>query len=107
MDGGMHGGTFRWQGAFGDLTVYGIGWASKPEGRMLSRRTSAGQRPFAVRRDGQDYVAAIWNGRQGAAYFRSPKPLSDEAKAAIDRVSLTQEGEEPTGCKLRTIFVVE
>ena len=51
------------------------------------------------------FVVAIWNGRNAAAYFYSDEGLSDLQIAAIDRVRLFQEGEEPEGCDLRTVFV--
>jgi len=104
VHGGIHGGTFSWTGSFGRLDVAGVGWASKPRGRQLARRTSAGQFMFKQRRDKDRYVVAIWNGRQGAAYFSSPQPLTKEQLRAIERVVLFQEGEDPTGCKLRTTF---
>jgi hypothetical protein len=50
------------------------------------------------------YQAAIWNGRQGAAYFSSPTPFTAAQMAAIDRVALFQEGEDPGKCNLRTVF---
>jgi peptidoglycan/xylan/chitin deacetylase (PgdA/CDA1 family) len=102
---GVHGGNFRWTGEFGEMEVGGIGWASKPRGRALKGRTGTGQIRFASRRDIEGFVIAIWNGRQGAAYFRSPRHFTREQLSAIDRVDLFQEGEEPKGCKYRTIFV--
>src|ERR1700761_8939023 len=36
LQGGIHGGSFRWEGAFGSFEVMGIGWASQPEGQMLN-----------------------------------------------------------------------
>lgn len=53
------------------------------------------------------YQVAIWNGAHGTAYFTSPVPFSAPQLAAIDRVRLCEEGEEPTGCRLRTISVWE
>jgi hypothetical protein len=50
------------------------------------------------------YSIAIWNGAQGAAYFESPRPITREQLHAIDRVVLFQEGQTPSGCKLRTVF---
>ena len=102
--GGIHAGSFRWEGPFGTLAVTGIGWGSRPRGAVIAERTAAGQIRFAERMDGRDHVIAIWNGNAGTAYFRSAKPFSDAQRAAIDRVALFQEGEEPTGCNLRTTF---
>jgi hypothetical protein len=103
--GGIHGGQFRWTGEFGTLEVSGIGWASKPKGRQLPDPTGTGQIRFAERRTKGDFVIAISNGRQGAAYFKSPRRFTSAQIAAIDRVGLFQEGEEPDGCDYRTIFV--
>ena len=47
------------------------------------------------------------NGAHAVAYFRSPTPLRPSQRAAIKRVRLFEEGQEPTGCKLRTTFVWE
>jgi hypothetical protein len=55
-------------------------------------------------RRGGAYVVAIWNGRQGAAYFTSDQPITAAQLGAIDRVRLYQEGETPEGCNLRTVF---
>jgi hypothetical protein len=98
LEGGFHAGSFRWRGAFGSLEVAGIGWASRPRGRVT--RVGEGDRPyrFAQRRDDDGYVVAIWNGAQGAAYFRSDKPFTRSQKLAIERVKLFQEGERPLGC---------
>lgn len=104
LQGGMHAGTFIWGGAFGRLEVTGIGWGSRPNGKVLPRPTSTGMARFAEQRVKDRYTVAIWNRRQGAAYFSSPRPLTKAQFRAIDRVNLFQEGEEPTGCKLRTIF---
>ena len=30
LQGGIHGGSFLWEGPFGKLEVHGIGWASPP-----------------------------------------------------------------------------
>lgn len=104
LSGGIHGGTFRWTGDFGSLEVNGIGWASKPKGRVALKRNAKGYTRFAERRDNGKYVVALWNGAHGAAYFSSAKPITDPQLAAIDRVVLFEEGQEPQGCKLRTIF---
>lgn len=105
LQGGIHAGSFRWDGAFGSLEVHGIGWAARPKGRMV-RRPSDGQSARFHQKIVEDggYQIAIWNGAQAAAYFRSPKPFTQQQIAAIDRVMLYQEGQEPAGCKLRTIF---
>lgn len=104
LEGGIHAGTFRWQGRFGTLYVTGMGWASRPAGRMI--RTADGTRPaiFAPHRVPNGYQIAIWNRRQGAAYFNSFRPFTAAQRRAIERVTLFQEGEDPTGCKLRTVF---
>jgi len=104
LEGGIHGGTFRWEGAFGTLDVDGIGWAAEPRGRKIKARTTGGQIRFAQKKVGDTYLVAIWNGRQGAAYFKSMAPLSTAQLTAIDRVILFQEGEDPGRCDLKTIF---
>ena len=107
FDGGIHSGSFRWTGAFGTLRVRGIGWASKPRGDDMPGRTAKGWMRFAEEKVPGGYSVSIWNGRQGAAYFESPRPLTRDQLAAIDRVDLFQEGERPEGCKYSTIFVWE
>jgi hypothetical protein len=107
LAGGIHRGLFRWDGPLGSMVVTGIGWASKPPGRVALERTAAGQVRFKQRREKGKFVVAIWNREHGAAYFRSERPLNKAQIAAIDRVSLFNEGENPKGCKLRTIFVWE
>jgi len=107
LEGGIHGGSFLWEGAFGSLKVHGIGWASPAKGRMLNPPTADRPARFAQRRVNQGYEVAIWNGAHGAAYFISPTRFSAPQLAAIDRVRLFEEGQDPTGCKLRTIFVWE
>ena len=104
LQGGIHGGSFQWEGPFGVLEVHGVGWASRPPGRIV--KAGSGSRPnrFAQRRMKNGYSVAIWNGAQGAAYFESARPITREQLHAIDRVALFQEGQTPSGCKLRTIF---
>jgi hypothetical protein len=104
LQGGIHGGSFRWEGAFGALEVEGVGWASKPRGRVTQKRTTTGQTRFTERREGGKFTVAIWNRGHGAAYFSSPRPITPEQIQAIDRVYLFEEGEGPQGCNLRTIF---
>lgn len=104
LAGGIHGGTFRWEGTWGAMTVDGIGWASRPPGRALPSRTRGGTIRFAERSEAGSRVVAIWNERQGSAYFRTQGRFTAAQIAAIDRVRLFQEGEEPEGCKLRTVF---
>ncbi len=104
LQGGIHGGTFRWEGPWGVMTVDGVGWASRPPGRALPTRTPGDAIRFAERQDEDGRVVALWNGRQGAAYFRTKGRFTPARIAAIDRVRLFQEGEEPEGCKLRTVF---
>ena len=107
LDGGIHGGSFRWEGAFGALEVRGIGWAGRPKGRIVEAATDKQPARFTQRRVEGRYEIAIWNGRQGAAYLSSAKPLTPAQREAIGRVVLFQEGETPEGCQLRTIFVWE
>ncbi|WP_120217563.1 MULTISPECIES: hypothetical protein [unclassified Sphingopyxis] len=104
LTGGIHGGSFRWSGDFGSLVVHGNGWASKPKGAVALKRNAKGHVRYASRKSGGEYGVAIWNRRHGAAYFSSPKPLTDAQLTAIDRVDLFNEGEDPDGCDLRTIF---
>jgi hypothetical protein len=104
LKGGIHAGSFRWEGAFGTLKVAGVGWASRPPGRMLQRPTSKGHARFEQRRGDGVFSVAIWNLRQGAAYFSSTAPITPAQLAAIDRVDLFQEGEDPGNCELRTLF---
>lgn len=104
LSGGIHAGSFRWTGDFGSLDVDGIGWGSKPEGRVASKRNARGHVRFAERRVDGRHVVAIWNGAHGAAHFSSAKPITETQLAAIDRVGLFEEGQTPEGCNLRTIF---
>ncbi|MXP27146.1 hypothetical protein GRI39_14015 [Altererythrobacter indicus] len=104
LQGGIHGGSFRWEGAFGSLEVNGIGWASRPKGRIVSEQTDARPARFAQRRTDGRYQIAIWNGRHGAAYFTSPNRFTRQQIEAIERVRLFEEGETPEGCNLRTVF---
>lgn len=105
LNGGIHGGSFRWDGRFGRLHVRGIGWASKPEGRVAILSNARGHTRFKQRREEDKYVVAIWNRRHGAAYFESDDPLTRDHIAAIDRVDLFDEhGPQPEGCRLRTMF---
>jgi hypothetical protein len=105
LSGGIHGGSFQWDGAFGSLVVNGIGWANRPRGRLLIEPSEENPGQFAQRKNDEKYTIAIWNGRQGVAYFESPNRFTDEQRAAIGRVRLFQEGEEPSNCDLRTVFV--
>ncbi|WP_332803198.1 hypothetical protein [Sphingomonas sp. RT2P30] len=107
LDGGIHGGSFRWEGAFGSFEVLGIGWAAPAKGRMLNPPAADRPAMFAQRRVKHGYQVAIWNGAHGTAYFTSPTPFDAPQLAAIRRVRLFEEGQEPSGCKLRTIFVWE
>ena len=108
LQGGIHSGSFRWEGPFGTLDVRGIGWASKPPGEARPGRTSAGQILFGPRRERHGFVVAIWNGRNGSAYFHSPKRFTPAQLSAIQRVSLFDElGPKPENCNLSTIFVWE
>lgn len=107
LEGGIHGGSFRWEGAFGSFEVMGIGWAAPAKGRMLNPPTADRPARFGQRRVKGGYEVAIWNGAHGAAYFTSPRPFTAAQLAAVDRVRLFEEGQEPSGCKLRTIFVWE
>ena len=107
LTGGMHSSTFRWEGEFGVMDVSGIGWASRPRGRMTRRAAGMIPARFAQARQDDRYVIAIWNGAQGAAYFRSDAPFTRGQIDAIDRVRLFQEGQDPEGCDLRTVFIFE
>ena len=105
LKGGIHGGSFRWDGAFGSLVVHGIGWASRPKGRLVVEPSEGKPGRFAQRKRDGKYTIAIWNGRQGAAYFESSNRFTDNQQAAVERVRLFQEGEEPSNCDFRTVFV--
>ncbi len=105
IQGGIHAGSFRWDGSFGSIVVRGLGWASRPEGRLEIEPTEEKPGRFAERNQDGKYVIAIWNGRQSAAYFESSTRFTDRQLAAIDRVRLFQEGEEPSDCDLQTKFV--
>ncbi|MBH0113043.1 hypothetical protein I5E68_08790 [Novosphingobium sp. YJ-S2-02] len=107
LQGGIHGGSFRWHGAFGILDVEGIGWARRPKGRIVATVRDDEPARFAQRRTADGYEMAIWNGAHGAAYFRSASPFTREQLNAIARVRLFEEGQEPEGCALRTVFVWE
>jgi hypothetical protein len=104
LQGGIHAGSFRWDGAFGTLEVHGIGWAARPKGQMVRPLSDQHPARFDQKMVKGNYQIAIWNGAQGAAYFSSQKPFTRLQITAIDRVMLYQEGQEPAGCKLRTIF---
>lgn len=104
LEGGIHGGSFRWEGSFGRLEVTGIGWASRPPGQALQTRTTRGHQRFEQRHEEGRYRVAIWNGAQGAAYFSSSAPLTPAQLEAIERVDLYQEGQEPQGCNHHTVF---
>ncbi len=105
LTGGIHGGSFRWDGASGSLVVPGIGWASRPRGRLVVEASDGSPGRFAEQKRDGKYTIEIWNGRQGAAYFESPHSFTIEQRAAIERVRLFQEGEELSNCDLRTVFV--
>jgi hypothetical protein len=104
LEGGIHGGSFRWEGPFGSLDVRGIGWANRPNGRMVEAQTGTKPARFAQRRVNSRYQIAIWNGAHGAAYFSSATPLTERQIKAISRVNLFEEGQTPSGCNLRTSF---
>lgn len=104
LGGGIHSGSFRWEGPFGSLDVYGIGWARRPPGRIVEDRTDSKPARFAQRRVDKRYEVAIWNGGHGAAYFSSERPLNADQLRAIGRVQLFEEGEDPLDCNLRTSF---
>jgi hypothetical protein len=104
LQGGIHGGSFRWDGDFGSLEVHGIGWASRPKGAVVKAAAGAKPARFAQRRVKEGYEVSIWNGAHGAAYFKSPKPFTASQLRAVDRVLLFEEGQAPSGCDLRTIF---
>jgi hypothetical protein len=104
IQGGIHGGTFRWEGPFGSLDVHGVGWAAPPESWTPNGVTSKGHARFKERWVSGRYEVVIWNRRNGAAYFLSKRHLTAQQLAAIDRVDLFEEGEVPKGCQLRTAF---
>ncbi|WP_088182389.1 hypothetical protein [Sphingobium sp. Z007] len=104
LEGGIHGGSFRWEGAFGTLEVNGIGWASRPKGQIVKARSSDRPARFSQTRVEGVYQIAIWNGEHAAAYFKSPNPFTQPQLDAIDRVELFEEGQSPSNCKLRTFF---
>lgn len=104
LQGGMHAGSFRWDGAFGSLVVHGVGWARRPNGRLVVAPSEGNLGRFAQRKRDGKYIIAIWNGRQGVAYFESPTRFTGKQINAIGRVRLFQEGEEPSNCDLRTVF---
>ena len=108
LEGGIHGGTFRWSGSFGSMHVWGVGWAGKPKGTLLDRPTRKGHAIFRQRKDRGKFVVAIWNRSHGAAYFTSDTRFTPAQLAAIDRVDLFDEAKPgPADCKLRTMFVWE
>ena len=107
LEGGIHSGSFRWEGGFGSFDVRGIGWASPVKGRMLNPPTADKPAIFAQRRVKKGYEVAIWNGAHATAYFVSSSRMEAAQMAAIKRVRLFEEGQEPSGCKLRTIFAWE
>lgn len=102
--GGIHGGSFRWEGAFGALEVHGIGAASRPKGRIVKALSADRPARFAERRTERGHEIAIWNGAHAAAYVLSPRSFTQKQISAIERVTLFEEGENPSGCKLRTVF---
>lgn len=104
LEGGIHGGSFRWEGAFGSLNVRGIGWAGRPDGEIVEPPTDTKAGRFAQRKVNGRYEVAIWNGSHGAAYFNSARPLTARQIEAIKRVSLFEEGQTPSDCSLRTVF---
>ena len=104
LEGGIHMGSFRWEGGFGAMKIVGIGWASPPRGFIEAGRTSKGMTLFRQRRMKGEYRVGIWNRSHGVAYFSSPNRFTAKQRAAIDRVDLHDEGDEPQGCKWRTIF---
>lgn len=104
LEGGIHGGSFRWDGDFGSLEVHGIGWASRPKGLIVKAASGVKPARFAQRRAKEGYEIAIWNGAHGAAYFKSQKPFTGSQLVAIDRALLFEEGQVASGCDLRTIF---
>lgn len=107
LEGGIHSGSFRWEGSFGSFEVQGIGWASPAKGRMLNQPTADQPAIFAQRRVKEGYQVAIWNGSHATAYFVSRSRMDAAQLAAIKRVRLFEEGQAPSGCTLRTVFVWE
>lgn len=77
LEGGIHGGSFRWEGPFGSLEVQGIGWASCPKRRMLNKPTADQPAVFAQRRVKEGYQVPTWNGSHAAAYFASASRMRE------------------------------
>lgn len=100
LDGGIHSGRFRWEGAFGTLEVRGNGWASPPGG-LTMKPTAKG---FAQFRATEPNTVGIWDGEHAVAYFSAPAGLTAAHLAAIDRVDLFGEGEDPGKCNFRMLF---
>lgn len=102
--GGIHGGTFEWQGAFGKLEVVNIGWAAKPREEPMPARTGTGQTQFPEVLGKDGHSKKIWDRANGVAIFTSDAPLTAAQLEAIDRVGLFTEGERPENCKYGTVF---
>lgn len=107
LQGSIHSGSFRWEGAWGGMTVSDSELASPGNGKIAVERTAGGATRVAERRDGTRHVVAIGNGRSAAAWFSSDKPFTAAQLSAIDHVRLFGDGQAPDGCNLRTVFVWE
>ena len=107
LNSGIHSGSFRWDGPWGRMTVVGTGIGSPGDQEIAVERTPGGAIRYAERRDGGRHVVAIWNRSTGAAWFSSDRRFTAAQLAAIDRVQLFDEGQQPEGCRLRTVFVWE
>ena len=103
MAGGIHGASFAWSGEFGRFDIDAIGWASPTSSVVVNIRPD-GVRELATRRSAGHYQTTLWNGRQGVVSFATDRRPTAAQKAAMRRVSLFQEGEEPSDCKYRMAF---
>jgi len=107
LEGSIHSGSFRWEGPWGHMTVRDSEIASPGHRKVAVERTPGGAIRLAERRDGNGYVVAIGNGRSAAAWFSNDTRFTAAQLAAIDRVTLFADGQQPERCDLRTVFVWE
>jgi hypothetical protein len=103
MEGGIHGASFAWSGAFGRFDIRANGWAAPPSSSVVMVRPD-GVRELATRRSKGHYQTTLWNGRQGVVSFTTDRRPTAAQMAAMRRVSLFQEGEEPSECRYRMTF---
>ncbi|PXA98760.1 hypothetical protein DMC47_06870 [Nostoc sp. 3335mG] len=105
LKGGIHSGSFRWEGPWGRMTVWGSEIGSPDDEKVAVERTAGGTTRYAERREGDRYVITIWNRSSAMARFSSKRRFTAPQLAAIDRVELFDAGQRPEGCNLKTIFV--